>query len=270
VEDDPDICLFALIRYWLYRLRRLGAPFVFVGLALLVRWLLDPVLHDKFCYGFFYVAIILTAWNAGIRETVLAVVLGWLVTQWFFVEPRGSFLIVGLNDWLRTGVYSFTGLAIAWFMKSAQAARQRALTSAVEARKWREELEAEKARQREAHATQALLANVVANARDAVICLTPESRITTWNAAAEKLFGFSGQEALGQPLALIVPPEDRAKAEQILGSLQRGEAAQQWQPTLNRKDGSRVEVLLTAASVRDTEGKVIGVSTVAHPRSPGS
>jgi PAS domain S-box-containing protein len=239
-------------------------------MALLVRLLLEPVLHGRLRYSFFYVAIVLTALDAGVWEAVVAVILGWLAAGWFFAEPRWPLAVTSTEAWLRDGLYFFVGLAIVWFMKSEQAARERGLTSAIEARRWREELEAEKARHQEAKATQALLANVVTNARDAIICLTPEGRITTWNAAAEKLFGFSGQEAIGQPLVLIVPPEERSKAEQILGSLQHGEAAQPWQTDLNRKDGSRVEVPLVAAPARDAEGKVIGISIVAHPRSPGS
>jgi PAS domain S-box-containing protein len=231
---------------------------------------LDPVLHDKIPYSFFYVAIVLTAWNAGVWEALVAVVLGGVAAEWFFVAPRGSLAATGAEGWLGDGLYFFTGLAIVWFMESAQAARERGLTSAIEARRWREELEAERARQQEAHATQALLANIVANSRDAIICLTPEGRITTWNAAAQKLFGYSGQEVVGQPLVLILPPEERSKAEQILGSLQRGEAAQPWRITLNRKDGTRVEVPVTTAAARDAEGKIIGVSIVSQLGPPGS
>jgi PAS domain S-box-containing protein len=243
-----------LLRYWLYRLSRFRVPLFFVGLALLARWLLEPALHGKLPYSFFYAAIILTAWNAGVWEAVAAVGLGWLTAEWFFVEPRWSLAITGTEGWVGDGLYLFTGLGIVWFMKSERAARERALTSAVEARKWREDLEAEKARHQEAHVTQELLAHIV----------------ETWQDATEKLLGYSGKEAAGQPLAFIVPPEERSKAEQMLGTVQRSEPGQQWQATLNRKDGSRVEVSLTASAARDADGKVIGVSLVARPRSSAS
>jgi PAS domain S-box-containing protein len=254
-----------VIRYWLYRLRRFGVPFFFVGLALLARWLLEPALHDKLPYSFFYAAIVLTAWNAGVWESLVAVALGWLAAEWFFVEPRGSLFSTRPEALLGDGLYIFTGLAIVWFMKSEQAARQRALTSAVEGRKLREELEAEKAHHSEKHATQDMLVHIVETCQDAIFSLATDGMIMTWNAATEKLLGFSAQEALGQPLALIVPPEEGPKAEQILGTLQRGGPDQQWQTRLNRKDGSRVAVSLTATSARGPGGKAIGVSVVAHP-----
>ena len=232
-----------------------------------MRWLLEPALHGKLPYSFFYVAIILTAWNAGVWEAVVAVVLGGLAAEWFFVEPRWSFAITGTEGWVGDGLYFFTGLGIVWFVRSERAARRRALTSAVEARRLRDDLEAEKAHHKEAHATQELLAHIVETWPDAIFSLTTEGRVMTWNAATEKLLGYSGKEAAGQPLAFIVPPEERSKAEQMLDTVQRGEPGQQWQTTLNRKDGSRVEVSLTASAARDAEGKVIGVSLVARPRS---
>jgi PAS domain S-box-containing protein len=261
---------FALIRYWLYRLSRFGVPVFFVGLAFLARWLSEPVLHGRLQHSFFYIAIVLTACIAGVWEAVAAVVLGWLVSEWFFVEPQSSLVTTGAGGWMGDVLYFFTGLAIVWFMRSERAARGRALTSAVEARKWREDLEAEKARHQEAYATQELLAHIVETWQDAIFSLTTEGRVMTWNAATEKLLGYSGKEAAGQPLAFIVPPEERSKAEQMLGTVQRGEPGQQWQTTLNRKDGSRVEVSLTASAARDAEGKVIGVSLVARPRSSAS
>ena len=93
-----------MIAYWLCRLGRSVFPILFVGLALLARWLLEPALQGKLPYAFFYVAIILTAWCTDIWETILAVVLGWVAAEWFFVEPRWSLLISGTAGWVGVGV----------------------------------------------------------------------------------------------------------------------------------------------------------------------
>jgi len=114
-----------------------------VGLALGLRWLLEPVLQGKLPYSFFYVSIIVTAWIAGIWEAVLAVVLGFLAAEFFLIEPRWSLAVSGADGWLGGLLYFFIGLAIVWFSKSEQAARLRELTTAVEARKRQEELEHE-------------------------------------------------------------------------------------------------------------------------------
>lgn len=253
-----------MIRYLLYRLSRFGIPIVFVGLALLLRWLLDSVLQAKLPYSFFYVAIVLTAWNAGVSEAVVAVVLGWATAEWFFIEPRGSLRISGPEGWVGDGVYFFIGLAIVWFMKSEQAARLRALTSAVEARRWREELETEKAHHREAHAAQELLANVIDSAQDAIISLTPQGQITSWNGAAEGLLEFSAREAVGQPLSLFVPPDRRTELLRLLEKVNRNERVARLQTVLKRSDSSSVRALLTISPVRDRAGKPIGASIIAR------
>lgn len=110
-----------------------------------------------------------------------------------------------------------------------------------------------------------MLVHIVETSPDAVLSLTNEGRIMTWNAAAEKRFGFSEQETIGQPLALILPPEERAEAEKILQTVQHPGAAQHWQTRLTCKDGSRVPVSLIAAAARDAGGEIVGVSLVASP-----
>jgi PAS domain S-box-containing protein len=255
---------FGLIRYLLYRLSRFGIPVAFVGMALMLRWVLAPVLHDKLPYSFFYVAVVLTAWNAGIAEAIVAVILGWAAAEWFFVEPRWSLLVSGPEAWVGDGLYCFIGLAIVWFMKSEQAARLRALTSAIEARRWREKLEAEQAHHREAHATQELLADLVNNAQDAIISLTPQGQITSWNAAAEALLEFSTQEAIGQSLGLFLSSESRAEFLVRMERVNRGERVASCQTVLKRSDGSSVRASLTVSPVRDRMGKVVGTSIIAR------
>jgi len=235
-----------------------------VGLALLVRWLLEPALHGKMRHGFFYVAIILTAWNAGVWEAVAAVVLGLVAAELFFPVPGASPLNFSPEALLGNGLYLFTGLAIVWFMKSEQAALDRALASSVEARRRQDELEAERITHREARAAQELLATLVTNTRDAIISFTPEGRITAWNAAAEKLFKYSAQQALGQPVNLIISQPDAAEPPGLLERVNCRERVEYWEAEFKRGDGSSLRLTLTLMPMRDEAGKLVGASIIAR------
>jgi PAS domain S-box-containing protein len=112
-----------------------------------------------------------------------------------------------------------------------------------------------------------MLSHIVETSPEAVLSLNTEGRIMTWNAATEKLLGYSGKEAAGQELAFLLPPDQKPKAEQALDSVRRSAVPQQWQTVLHAKNGSRVEALLTASAVRDEAGTTIGVSLVARSRS---
>ena len=254
-----------MIRYWLYRIGRFRTPVLFVGLALLVRWLLESTLHGSLPYAFFYAAIVLTAWNSGVWEALLSVVLGWLAAEWFFVEPQVLFS-TSPEALVGDGLYFFTGLAIVWFMKAEQVALDRAVSSAVEAHRWQDKLEQERASHKEMLATHPLLVHIVETSPDASFSLTTESRILTWNAAAQKFIGYTGQEAVGQLASSILPPEERPRAEEMLRALQCGrQTTQHWQTSLNRKDGTRIPASLAASAARDAGGKVVGIAVVVRP-----
>jgi PAS domain S-box-containing protein len=246
---------------FLYRQARgYALTILFVSLALVVRSLLDPVLRDRLPYIFFSSAVLFTGIFAGIWETLLALILGFLGAEWFIIEPRSSFMISGTHGWLGAVLYFIIGLGIVWFKRSETAAERQALASDIAHLDRLKELDRERA-------LRAMLTHIVETRAEPTFALTTEDRIMTWNGAAEKLLGYSGKEAADRPLAFIVPPDEQPQAEQILGIVQRGEVARPWQAALQRKDGSRVEVSLAASLARDANGKVVGVSVVAHPRS---
>lgn len=91
--------------------------------------------------------------------------------------------------------------------------------------------------------------------------------ITSWNKSAEKLFGYTAQEAIGQHITLIVPWERRSEEEDILRRLARGERIDHFETVRRRKDGGTFDVSLTISPIRDAGGKVIGASNVARDMS---
>jgi PAS domain S-box-containing protein len=108
------------------------------------------------------------------------------------------------------------------------------------------------------------LAAIVEGSDDAIIGKTLEGTIVSWNAAAERLYGYAPSEVLGRSIALVVPPELPDELPRILGRIRRGEQIEQYETVRVRKDGSRLYVSLTISPVRDAAGTVIGASTIAR------
>jgi PAS domain S-box-containing protein len=125
-------------------------------------------------------------------------------------------------------------------------------------------LETELQRQSQSQQTSAHLAAIVESSDDAIVSKTLEGRIQSWNAAAERIFGYSAAEAIGQSITMLIPPERLAEEEEILATLRRGGRIDHFETTRIAKDGRRIEVSLTVSPVRDAAGVVIGASKVAR------
>ena len=95
----------------------------------------------------------------------------------------------------------------------------------------------------------------------AMLGLTPEGIITLWNPAAERMFGRTAAEVIGQHISLLVPADRQHEPHEILGRLKRGETIYDLETFRVRKDGTPVEVSLTTAPVRDAKGDIVGTST---------
>ncbi|HWL93878.1 MAG TPA: PAS domain S-box protein, partial [Phycisphaerae bacterium] len=116
----------------------------------------------------------------------------------------------------------------------------------------------------EAEKAQALLASIVASSDDAIISKTLEGRITSWNEAARRIFGYSAEEAVGQFAGMLIPEERLSEEGKILDMLRRGERVDHFETIRVAKDGRRIDVSLTISPVCDRRGVIIGASKVAH------
>jgi PAS domain S-box-containing protein len=111
---------------------------------------------------------------------------------------------------------------------------------------------------------QARLAAIVDSSDDAIIGKTLDGLITSWNAGAERLFGHTAEEAIGQPIMLIIPPERTDEERSIIDRLRRGERIDHYETVRVTKSGRRIEISLTSSPIRDATGRVIGASKVAR------
>jgi len=123
---------------------------------------------------------------------------------------------------------------------------------------------AEAALREQAAIDRARLAAIVESSEDAVIGKTLDGEITSWNAAAERLYGYAPEEAVGQHISIIVPEELRGQLEGIAERLGRGERVAHLETTRVRKDGTRLEVSLSISPIKDAEGRVVGAATIAR------
>jgi PAS domain S-box-containing protein len=117
---------------------------------------------------------------------------------------------------------------------------------------------------RRADEAHAQLAAIVASSDDAIIGKTIEGVITSWNAGAERLYGYSASEVIGQPMALLMPPERADELPAILAHLRNGERLQHVETARMRKDGQRLDVSLSIFPIKDANGRIIGAATIAR------
>ena len=112
--------------------------------------------------------------------------------------------------------------------------------------------------------TARLLASIVETSNDAIISKSLDGTIQSWNAAAEHLFGFTADQAIGRHISLIIPPERIADEEQIIAKLRAGQRLEHFETERMRSDGQLVTVSLTISPLKDDAGNVVGASKIAR------
>ncbi|HET9162819.1 MAG TPA: PAS domain S-box protein [Solirubrobacterales bacterium] len=119
-----------------------------------------------------------------------------------------------------------------------------------------ERAEAERVRQR--------LAEVVRSSQDAIFSKDLEGIVTSWNPAAERLYGYSAEEAIGSHISFLVPPDHRNEEQEIIARVRRGERLETFETERLRKDGARVDVSLTVSPLESPVLGIVGASVIAR------
>jgi PAS domain S-box-containing protein len=108
------------------------------------------------------------------------------------------------------------------------------------------------------------LASIVESSDEVIISKSLDGVITSWNKAAERLFGYLAEEIIGQPVAILIPPDRQQVEEAILERVRRGEGVQVFETVRRRKQGSLMEISLTTSPIKDAQGKVVGVASIVR------
>jgi PAS domain S-box-containing protein len=233
-----------------------------VGIALLIRWLLDPLLGNSLQLLTFYGAVAIAVWFGGWRPAILAGVLGYIAADFLFVPPRHQIVlnpptIAGMTGYaVCCAVIIFLGHRMQW-------TNVRLLQESTE----RKEIEVSLAAEKE------LLSTTLASIGDGVIVTDPEGRVISLNAAAERLTGWKSAEAEGKlfgSVFRIVNERTGAPAPDPVGKvLQSGTPAELANHTvLVAKDDRRIPIDDSASPIRQPNGELLGVVLVFRDVGP--
>jgi len=108
------------------------------------------------------------------------------------------------------------------------------------------------------------LASIVQSSDDAIVSKNLDGIITSWNKGAERVFGYTAEEAVGQPITIVIPQDRQDEERTILTRIRRGERIDHFETVRQRKHGSLIAVSLTISPVRNAEGKIVGASKIAR------
>lgn len=223
--------------------------------AVAARLMLQVWLSDALPFLTFFVAVIAASAVGGLGPGVLAALLSAVAAGWVVPPERltiGS--ASGLGSLLR---FLAVGVVIAWLNDQLGRARTGQRASAARLAAQNESL-------RDAELAHRRLAAIVESSEDSILGLDVHGDITSWNRGAGRLYGYTAQEAVGQPMTLLIPRERLGEEEQMLARIRAGDWVEHFETERVRKDGSRLDVSITLSPIKDASGRIIGASKIAR------
>ncbi len=233
----------ANLRSWITR-NRYSRLVQYGGAALAVwvavsLWALFPVLQ-RHLFALLLAAVLLTSRFLGFGAAVFCSLVSTACLDFFVVQPYFSFSIRSTADLEQLVAF----LAISVFAGSM--ARQKTLAESRADRTTRE------------------MAAIVEYSADAIYSVSMDDTITSWNRAAERLYGYTAEEAAGMPVAHLGPPERRDEQERNREIINRGGHVASYRTERMHKDGTRRPVMLSVTSLRNRRGEIVGASVIAR------
>ncbi|MGH9222097.1 MAG: PAS domain S-box protein [Vicinamibacterales bacterium] len=235
-----------------------GIALLAVAVAILIRVALTPWMGPAFPLATMFSAVAFVVWYGGWGPALLTALLGWFAAGYVFRSGQGYYgPSFSFNEAVSFVVYLLSNLSVIVLGEAMRAAQRRLENQ-------QEKLTTMNLALENKVEAQSLLAAIVASSDDAIVSKTLDGRITSWNKGAERLFGYTAHEAIGQPIHLIVPPEGRDEVARILDRIRHGERVDQLEVVRVRKGGKRLTVSITVSPVHDRHGLIIGASKTAR------
>jgi PAS domain S-box-containing protein len=198
----------------------------------------------------------------GVREVATGIGVLTLIATWATARGLGPFAMPSENESLLLLQGFMATMALMILPMAALVDEHRRFATEQEA--LREVAEGERARMQAAGEVRSRLAAIVEGSDDAILSLTMAGVITSWNGAAEQMFGYSAAEAIGQRITLIIPPDRQAEEEALLAKLGRGERIDPLETIRLTKGGRLLPISLTVSPIRHESGAIVGASKVAR------
>jgi two-component system, cell cycle sensor histidine kinase and response regulator CckA len=218
------------------------------GVTQLIRPLVAPSVTPLFI-----LAVAIAATFGGIGPGALTALLSALALNYWFFPPLSLHNPANIAS---LALFLVVAAVITWIAGAAHRQRSRADQQAT--REVRHSITEE----REAQEAVARLAAIVSSSSDAIIGKTLDGVVTSWNAGAERTFGYQSSEMVGQSVFKLIPDELHDAEREVLARLRRGESVELSETERIRKDGKRIWISLSVSPVRDASGVIIGAASI--------
>lgn len=233
-------------------------------LALGIRLVIAPV-DAGLQYVTFFPAVTLVAFFGGFRPGMLATFIGLLLGSYVFTPPYWelNFAPPYPSFWPNI-VFFIDGSLVSFLIQASHSYRNQFRAELAESQLAWGKLEELITQRSSDYNTLLKLESIIQCTDDAVISLSLDGIIQSWNPAAEKIFGYTSSEVIGNSIVLMIPSDNIKDELDILIRIEQGKHIDQFETVLSRKSGSLIDVSATISPVLNSEGKVVGVSTIAR------
>ena len=240
------------------------AAVVIMLLALGLRLAIAPI-EAGLQYITFFPAVVLVAFFGGFRPGMLATVIGIFFSAYVFTPPYWALNIEGLFSSFWSGlVFFIDGIILSFLIQASHTYRKQYQAELAESQLAWGKLEELITQRSSDYNTLLKLESIIQCTDDAVISLSLDGVIQSWNPAAEKIFGYTSKEVIGNSIVLMIPSDSIKDELDILIRIEQGKHIDQFETVLSCKNGSLIDVSATISPVLNSEGKLVGVSTIAR------
>jgi PAS domain S-box-containing protein len=228
-----------------------------------IRWLLKPLLLDHAPLDFFVLSAVVAALYGGLGPALTAVAVGVVFGCAFFIAPFHTSSHDAI-EWTYVGTFLAESLMLVFIAEALRRWRVRAERSYSLAQNRGEQLRKSLREIGEAEGKIRELASVLESAQDSLITSDLDGKVTNWSAGAQRMFGYTAAEMLGQPLLTLVPADRRDELTKFNEILERGQHVESFETSRLAKDGREIAVSVSLWPVHDSNGNLQSISTITR------